>query len=48
MNYITNSNHVQTFFSSSKIEIGIDNVPMSDHNIVAISKEMWTEIVNEQ
>ena len=48
MNNITDFNDFQTFFSSSKLEIGVDNVPISDDNIVAISKEVWTDIINEK
>ena len=48
MNNITDFNDFQNFFSSSKLEIGVDNIPMSDDNIVAISKEVWTDIINEK
>ena len=48
MNNITNFFDFQSFFSSSKLEIGADNIPMPDDNIVATSKEVWTDIIDEK
>jgi len=38
----------QHLFSSSKLEIGIDNLPITEDNIVEMSKEIWSDIINEK
>ena len=37
----------QNFFSSSNLKIGIDNILLSEENLLEIPKEIWSDIINE-
>ena len=34
-------------FNTSKLPTGIDNIPLSDDNIVQMGKDLWLEIMND-
>ena len=48
MNNIETFQEFQNLFSSSNLELGIDNIPITKDNIVEMSKETWLGIRNEK
>ncbi len=34
-------------FNTSKLPVGIDNMPLTDDNIVQMGKDLWLEIMND-
>ena len=48
MNNIETFQEFQNLFSSSNLELGIDNIPITKDNIVEMSKETWLDIRNEK
>ena len=40
-------NDFQDMFKTSRLHVGVDDIPLTDDNIVQMGKELWLEIMND-